>query len=624
MRRFLLPHGLPSRDRFADHPMSDDPKASADLSGLGPDLTEMFRPEWTKEGASASPVPTFDERADEGRERPRRGGRESRGPGRDRVPRHGSQGGDRDRGPRRDGRGSPRGKDGGRREERGPRRIGEREQAAPHQALEGWKLDLIPDHAALEGIARQVRTRAKAYPLFELSRIILKLSDRYSVKLAALSPETPPLFRAKADGSLWTTRKEAVDHLMARHLEKFYRATTVSVEPPKGAFSVIARCGMSGVLLGPPNHHEYTSKVIALHASRFRTLPFEVFKSRISMVRDEAVLEEWKVSQSTRTVYVPTVPGEEGPVAPPSAPAVTEVTEATTPETVPGTPAPEDAPATEESAAEASPEAPAVEAEPEDSGEQGAPAGVIGGFGFAEAVSHFLTNHAENEIEVVSGEVTLPGRIALHDSTKLLRELLLRHLRELDRFPLPLAQTLGKELGSLGLQIFKSHKKIIHVSVARPRYLDRQAAPIGENFKAILEYLEAHPNQRRDKQWNSLLSIRTGIPPRTSKPMPAEGTTAEATETAVSATPAPSVSDEEMKRHEQALGADLLWLLHEGHVIDFAMGNLQAATPPKPQSSKKESAVETSGSVVEETPSEAEMPLAAAPQESVSAESTEE
>jgi hypothetical protein len=47
-------------------------------------------------------------------------------------------------------------------------------------------------------------------------------------------------------------------------------------------------------------------------------------------------------------------------------------------------------------------------------------------------------------------------------------------------------------------------------------------------------------------------------------------------------------------RREQALGADLLWLLHQGHVIDFAMGNLQAATRPAPkqpaQPSKKDSA----------------------------------
>ena len=57
-----------------------------------------------------------------------------------------------------------------------------------------------------------------------------------------------------------------------------------------------------------------------------------------------------------------------------------------------------------------------------------------------------------------------------------------------------------------------------------------------------------------------------------------------------------------MKKREQALGADLLWLLHQGHVIDFAMGNLQAATRPAPkQPSKKDSAAATATAAAAES-----------------------
>ena len=601
--------------------MSDDSKAPADLSSLGLDLTEMFRPSWTKEGGQ--PAETSRLAASFGEEsgdRPRRG--EGRGPrrddrsGRDRGPRPERSGGDRDRGPRRDSRGGPRGKEGGRRDERGPRRHEEREHrepAAPPAALEGWKLDLITEPAAIEGIAKQVRSRAKAYPLFELSRLILKLSDRYSVKLTPLSEETHGLFRAKLDGSLWNSRKEAADHLLSEHLGKFYRRTTVATEPPKGAFTVVAQCGMSGVLLGPPNHHEYTSRVIALHGSKFRNMPFEVFKSRIKMVRDEALIEQWKTEQSTKTVYTPVVPGEEEQAAPapvaaeePAAeetPVSSETTEATTEATIPTG---ETAAATEETTPEAA--APAEEAAPAETetspseGEAAAePSSETKGLSFEQITADFLANHADNEIEPASGVLTVSGRVALHGSTKLLRELLLRHLRELDRFPLPLAQTIGKELTSLGLQLFKSHKKIIHVSMARPRYLDRQTTPTTESLKAILEYLEAHPNQRRDKQWAALLALRTEVAETTSPgqtvatEVSAAAAPASAEDAGVTSPPSvtpttPSVDEETLKRREQALGADLLWLLHQGHVIDFAMGNLQAATPPKPQPQKKEKA----------------------------------
>jgi hypothetical protein len=610
--------------------MSDDSKAPADLSSLGTDLTEMFRPSWTKEGGQPAETSRLAASfGDEEGDRPRhagRGPRRDERSGRDRGPRPERSGGDRDRGPRRDGRGAPRGKESGRRDERGPRRHEERaprEPAAPPAALEGWKLDLIPEPAAIEGIAKQVRSRAKAYPLFELSRLILKLSDRYSVKLTPLSEETHGLFRAKLDGSLWNSRKEAVDHLLSEHLGKFYRRTTVATEPPKGAFTVVAQCGMSGVLLGPPNHHEYTSKVIALHGSKFRNMPFEVFKSRIKMVRDEALIEQWKTEQSTKTVYTAVVPGEEEQVATAAVaenepiaevPAVEPpVSSETTEGTTEVLPTQETAPAAEETTAEAA--APTEETAPTETGSTPSEAEAAEaseepaadssseskGLSFEEITADFLANHAENEIEPAAGELTLSGRAALHGSTKLLRELLLRHLRELDRFPLTLAQAVGKELTSQGLQLFKSHKKIIHVSMARPRYLDRQTTPISEAFKAILEYLEAHPNQRRDKQWNALLAIRTGIPLRTAKAEsakqePVEVVQTEQTEAATPATssPAPVISDDEVKKHEQALGADLLWLLHQGHVIDFAMGNLQAATPPKPQPQKKEKAAPVS------------------------------
>jgi hypothetical protein len=589
--------------------MSDDSKDHADLSGLGLDLTEMFRPSWTKEaGQTADASRLAASFGDEGGDRPRRAGR---GPGReerhgrDRGPRSGSSGGERDRGPRRESRGQgPGGREGGRRGERGPSRHDEgdrRAQEAPVSVLEGWKLELVPEPSAVEGIAKQVRSRAKAYPLFELSRLILKLSDRYSVKLAPLTGETPALFRAKLDGSLWNTRREAVDHLLSEHLGKFYRRSTVATEPPKGAFSVVAQCGMSGVLLGPPNHHEYTSKVIALHASRFRTMPFEAFKSRIRMMRDEALLERWKTEQSTRTVYTPFIPGEDPS---PDAPVVAEQSAAEAPGAGGTAEVPQEAsavadetPVAGESVGEGVPE-PGTEAAPSETGETlageepasesaGEAASSPQGFSFAEITADFLTNHADNEIEQVSGEITLSGRAALHGSTKLLRELLLRHLRETDRFPLPLAQSVGKQLTSQGLQLFKSHKKIIHVSMARPRHLDRSATPIGDNFRSILEYLEAHPNQRRDKQWAALLALRTGVARGTEDGARHPGALPDApvaAETAQSAEP----PREEIAKHEQALGADLLWLLHQGHVIDFAMGNLQAATPPKPQPPKKE------------------------------------
>lgn len=617
--------------------MSDDSTAPADLSNIGIDLTQMFRPAWTTEttDTSARLAAKFDEGdrperrgGDCGRDRGRDhgAGRDSRGPRPERGAgnprpegrREGPGQGGRSGGPRREGR--PEGRLGGRdRNDRGGSRGREERRPEPvaKPLLEGWKLQLVPEAPAIEGIAKQIRSRAKAYPLFELARLIVQLSDRYSVKLEAEPEKATELFKAKLNGSLWTSRKEAVNHLLAKHLCKFYRSTSVTTEAPKGAFAVVAQCGMSGVLLGPPNHHEYTSKVISLHSSRFKNMPFEVYKSRIRMMRDEALIEQWKTEQSTKTIYIPLTPGEA------AAEAVTEETEdpltadVTSPEvSAPENSTPEvvesaasqevvaevaaeeltadastvEAPSSEEFTADSSAETDANSEEVPSSEGSETPSEkeseqTEGGLTLEQATAHFNEHHAANEVETVSKEITLEGRVALHGSTPLLRELLLKNLQEMDRFPLPLAQVVGKELTNRGLQLFKSHKKIINVSVARPRYLDRETSAIGEGFRAILEYLEAHPKQHRDKQWAALLALRTE-----NVETPATEATA-VTEGAAVTNTASALDEETLKKREQALGADLLWLLHQGHVIDFAMGNLQAATRPAPkQLSKKEAA----------------------------------
>ena len=440
-----------------------------------------------------------------------------------------------------------------------------------------------------------------------------------------LTPESEPtqgFFRAKLDGSLWISRKEAVSHLLAKYLGKFYHKSSVTTEPPKGAFTVVAQCGMSGVLLGPPNHHEYTSKVIALHCSRFKNMPFEVYKSRIRMMRDETLIEQWKSEQSTKTVYTPLTPGSESiesEVASVEPSAVTPTTEAetaaptaesvetTTPTEVVTESAPEEIPSAEVTEASESLEegATAESTEEETAPEATSPAAEEGSLTLEEAIAHFQEHHADNEVETTQHAITLSGRAALHESTLLLRELLLTNLREMDRFPLPLAQAVGKELTGRGLQLFKSHKKIIHVSTARPRYLDRETTPIGENFRAILEYLDAHPNQHRDKQWAALLRLRTetveGTPTAAAEPSPLEAGTESPATTAPGVTaPAPDAAT--LSRREQALGVDLLWLLHQGHVIDFAMGNLQAATRPAQKLPSKKELAEAAATESDLTP----------------------
>jgi hypothetical protein len=361
--------------------------------------------------------------------------------------------------------------------------------------LEGWNLQFLPEPHGVEGIARQMKADFKAYPLFDLAWLVLERPDRYRVEFKRASETGSALFQLKIDGSLWLSERDAMVHVMAHHLEKYYRRERVTVDPPKGSFPCVAVCGMSGVLLGPPNYHDYQLKILKLHGERFANMPFEAFKSRIRMEREESLIQKWKDELSSKDEFYPL-----------------EVPEGIEPQRL----------AT-----------------------------------LAEVEAHFRSTHLPAVWVSIREKAVLPGTVALESSAIMISQTTRRALEELRRFPLSLANTLGRQLSSKGLQIFKAHQKITYVGLARPHYLDREKMPVADGVKAILEYLEAHGKTPRAEQWEALVALRQAG---------SESTTAEC---------------------EAAMAADLLWLLREGHVIDFARKGLEAAKRPQPPQAQK-------------------------------------
>lgn len=438
-------------------------------ANLDMDLAQIFMPDWAKEsGASEKLTHLVKRHGNE--DRPDRPARDF----------------DRNRGkrpPTRDGGGGRP----GRRDARPERR--NTPPPVMIQPLTGWKIQFLPDPRGVDGLARQIKSTAKTFPLFELAQLILEKPERFLVELNRLSESSPELFQLKADGSVWLSEREAIAHAMSKLLDKFYRRERVQVEPPKGAYPFVAVCGMSGVLLGPPNYHDYQNKVKQLHAERFKNISFDSYKSRIRMVRDEESIQKWKDEQSSKDEFYPL-----------------DVAEGTEPEK-------------------------------------------LGSLSDVEA--HFRKNYAADALLRVGDQVEAPGEAIFTGSASAVRLLAQRNLEELRRFPLPLAHTLGHKLTSKGLQIFKAHQNITYVSIARPRYLDRQKSPVSSGLSGILDYLESHSSKPRAEQWKALIELR---------PVPVDGTE---------------------KDREAAVVRDLSWLLHEGHVIDYARRGLEASRRPE-------------------------------------------
>jgi hypothetical protein len=133
------------------------------------------------------------------------------------------------------------------------------------------------------------------------------------------------------------------------------------------------------------------------------------------------------------------------------------------------------------------------------------------------------------------------------------------------RFPLRLAQSLSRALSSAGLRFYKSGNRTTFVSGSRPRHLDLEQVVVSDSIRRILELIREKKSLRRGQLLDLLAPPPAPAPTDTGAP--AEG------EAAAPARPADPVRD--------AAVQDLLWLTHEGYVIEYADGRLESVPPPR-------------------------------------------
>lgn len=269
-----------------------------------------FVPTWARKPAGENPYAHFDGggRGERGR-RDDRGGRPWGGGG-------GGGGGGGPRPPRRDGqRGERRGPPAQAGERRGPpapgggRRFeqGRRQEYAERPALPPINVSFIPERNRLGAVVHDLYDSMRAYPLMEVAVGFLGNPAFYLVKGEVMSSrdggKPPSLFQCKECKAVFLKREAARLHARGAHLEMKFTKETISTEPPAGNFVCVARCRLSGELLGPPNHHGYSERVQELWRTRFPQMSLDEYRSRIETVRDPDLIEKWKQAQTTRIVY---------------------------------------------------------------------------------------------------------------------------------------------------------------------------------------------------------------------------------------------------------------------------------------------------------------------------------
>lgn len=194
-------------------------------------------------------------------------------------------------------------------------RMEDRPRGEEYPSVTGTPLQITihfqPYSPPFENVVAQIKSGSVAYSLYALARLFLEKPERYEVRLMAKAES--PFYRLGDKGAVSLSREFLERNAFRFAQSEFYTVDVTESEPIKGNFSNVARCRLTGTLLGPTNHHNYQLQLRNLYEQRFsRRMSFADYQRQIEIVNDGTLIERWK--EEARKVITYTTSGEEVPL----------------------------------------------------------------------------------------------------------------------------------------------------------------------------------------------------------------------------------------------------------------------------------------------------------------------
>lgn len=150
-------------------------------------------------------------------------------------------------------------------------------------------------------VVKEIHQVARVYSLFDIAQILLDKRDRCTLSITSDEKRGPVMYRGLKDNSLFATKEEAIAHFwQSGPVGELYEEEDTETDPPAGNFQVVAKCGLSGEWLGPPNFHSYQTTLRRLHRERFSNMDFDRYTSRVKTERGEEAVNAWLETMKKR------------------------------------------------------------------------------------------------------------------------------------------------------------------------------------------------------------------------------------------------------------------------------------------------------------------------------------
>lgn len=174
------------------------------------------------------------------------------------------------------------------------------------------QIDFLPEERAFSKIIQQIKHGHIAYPLFGLARMFLERPERHRIRVRSLDNHTL-IYQFGDDGPVAMEASALERIAFSAKKEEFYETRMVEKEPVKGNFTSVARCTLTGKILGPTNYHAFQPLLRGLYEQRFsRRMSFEDYRRSIEISNDPKLVEQWK--EEARTTITFQTKDQENPI----------------------------------------------------------------------------------------------------------------------------------------------------------------------------------------------------------------------------------------------------------------------------------------------------------------------